>query len=1085
MNLNQGMMFVPGNGGQPATPNMMIPGGAGGAGGAHFMGGPPPPHPHGHPNAMYHHMRQMMNFPRFMGQSPPQRSGFSYYHHHHHQQQQHHHQAGPRHFYNPPPPGMMMNHSRSPLQNNIFSHGGIWTNSKHNFPPIQGGSPPRNCNQPKDNVNAEPTTSETAKTATTTMENETTKEQNASNETPKGEHNKQQSQPQQSVKKSDKIDKVLNKSLTKLPKIKRADSKLANKKTTTAAATLVVAEAVATVTSSAAATTGKISSASISTTTMSTAATCVKIINKDMKQREQQKKKNDTMQRNSSKASHASLSSPTTSNHNNQNKSHSKDHHHHHQSSSHISSSTSGHGKNSNHDSSDSGISTGSGHQHHANSSSATSKQRKSRGNNKRQDGTSNAGNSTATNGSGQQQQQKQQQQQRGAASTAFTVNDWLQNDLYCYERRRYLASCGEDSMIASRHNPAHRNSTSSEAAGSDDLNTSSSNEDLSSAYIVQNKAANKKSSKSRQKRQQKRKQNNNHSNGTGASASSNTNGSHKNNSSDLLQPMDIDEEYKENHKPLGAKQSHNNNTNSTAAINLRKQCTKAAALKAVLNNSKLGKLGTPGVNALTTSPSNSSVCSSLSSASSTTSISSSSLSSSASSSPAHSANSSPTASPTASKRNAEHLKKVAQALAPPPLRQFVKLNLSESELVQQMRRYVVDPSLLRVYGFPVESVHHEGCIEIYKCLPKHLAEEAVTKDNQRHHRHYYGRKKSSVINSYDGLSSSQQWSNSSTAIDSGHGSGDSSPRFTDSDSSEMGEDDMTCGLETENPPVMAFYTPDGVYQIFSEYDNSVEKQCVRCSKMFEVNSEGEYLTFEPCTYHWGKANNVYNGKCYVNIYSCCQGEESSEGCSQHPLHVWNGAVVGINGPYSDFVHTRPRSEKQKNRHPKIYAIDCEMSYTGLGLEVTKVTVVGYDGSLVYEHFVRPQAEIIDYNTRFSGITEKDLSPDSNNSIKTFAQVQQDLLKLFDADTILIGHGLDNDLRVLRLVHKTIVDTSLIFSHSTGYPYRRSLKNLTKSFLKRDIQCSDSGHSSFEDSRACLELMLWKVRKDLRHWSYQ
>ncbi|XP_061386509.1 uncharacterized protein LOC133321438, partial [Musca vetustissima] len=680
-----------------------------------------------------------------------------------------------------------------------------------------------------------------------------------------------------------------------------------------------------------------------------------------------------------------------------------------------------------------------------------------------------NAGNSTAAANGNQQQQQHQQQNKRGGASTAFTVNDWLQNDMYCYERR-YIASCGEDSMIASRHNPAHRNSTSSEAAGSDDLNTSSSNEDLSSAYIVQNKAANKKSSKSRQKRQQKRKQNNNNNSGN-------------NNSNDLLQPMDIDEEYKENHKPNNKSANHSNN-NTSAAINLRKQCTKAAALKAVLNNSKLSKLGA-GVNALTTSPSNSSVCSSLSSASSTTSISSSSLSSSASSSPAHSVNSSPTASPTASKRNAEHLKKVAAALAP-PLRQFVKLNLTESELVQQMRRYVIDPSLLRVYGFPVESVHHEGCIEIYKCLPKHLAEEAVTKDNQRHHRHFYGRKKSSsVINSYDGLSSSQQWSNSTTAIDSGHGSGDSSPRFTDSDSSEMGEDDMTCGLDAANPPVMAFYTPDGVYQIFSEYDNSVEKQCVRCSKMFEVNSEGEYLTFEPCTYHWGKANNVYNGKCYVNIYSCCQGEETSEGCSHHPLHVWNGAVVGINGPYNDFVHTKPRAEKLKQKHPKIYAIDCEMSYTGLGLEVTKVTVVGYDGSLVYEHFVRPQAEIIDYNTRFSGITEKDLSPDSNNSIKTFAQVQQDLLKLFDADTILIGHGLDNDLRVLRLVHKTIVDTSLIFSHSTGYPYRRSLKNLTKSFLKRDIQCSDSGHSSFEDSRACLELMLWKVRKDLRHWSYQ
>ncbi|XP_059222996.1 uncharacterized protein LOC106090373 isoform X2 [Stomoxys calcitrans] len=628
-----------------------------------------------------------------------------------------------------------------------------------------------------------------------------------------------------------------------------------------------------------------------------------------------------------------------------------------------------------------------------------------------------------------------------------------------------------KNSMIASRHNPGHRNSTSSEATGSDDLNSSSSNEDLSTTYIVQNKAS-KKSSKSRQKRQQKRKQNaNNHLVGGTNTASD-------------LQPMDIDEDYKENQKP------HNNNahannggktSNSSAAMNLRKQCTKAAALKAALNNSKLPKSTAVGVNALTTSASNSSVCSSLSSASSSSSINSSSLSSSASSSPAHSANSSPTASPTASKRNAEHLKKVAQALLPPPLRQFTKLNLTEAELVQQMRRYVIEPSLLRVYGFPVESVHHEGCIEIYKCLPKHLAEEAITKDNQRHHRHFYGRKKpSGVINAYDGLNSTtQQWSNSTTAIDSGHGSGDSSPRFTDSDSSEMGEEEL--GYE----PVMAFYTPDGVYQIFSEYDDSAEKQCVRCSKMFEVNSEGEYQTFESCTYHWGKANNVYNGKCYVNIYSCCQGEESSEGCSQHPLHVWNGAVVGINGPYNDFVHTKPRSEKQKHKSPKIYAIDCEMSYTGLGLEVTKVSVVGYDGSLVYEHFVRPRAEIIDYNTRFSGISETDLSPNSNNSIKTFAQVQQDLLKLFDADTILIGHGLDNDLRVLRLVHKTIVDTSLIFSHSTGYPYRRSLKNLTKSFLKRDIQCSDLGHSSFEDSRACLELMLWKVRKDLRHWSYQ
>ena len=56
-----------------------------------------------------------------------------------------------------------------------------------------------------------------------------------------------------------------------------------------------------------------------------------------------------------------------------------------------------------------------------------------------------------------------------------------------------------------------------------------------------------------------------------------------------------------------------------------------------------------------------------------------------------------------------------------------------------------------------------------------------------------------------------------------------------------------------------------------------------------------------------------------------------------------------------------------------MYGLDCEMVYTGLGLELVKVTVVGVDGRLVYESLVMPENDIIDYNTRFSGITQKDL----------------------------------------------------------------------------------------------------------------
>ena len=39
----------------------------------------------------------------------------------------------------------------------------------------------------------------------------------------------------------------------------------------------------------------------------------------------------------------------------------------------------------------------------------------------------------------------------------------------------------------------------------------------------------------------------------------------------------------------------------------------------------------------------------------------------------------------------------------------------------------------------------------------------------------------------------------------------------------------------------------------------------------------------------------------------------------------------------------------------------------------TQVTVVGVDGRLVYESLVLPDSQVADYNTRFSGITQKDL----------------------------------------------------------------------------------------------------------------
>ena len=35
--------------------------------------------------------------------------------------------------------------------------------------------------------------------------------------------------------------------------------------------------------------------------------------------------------------------------------------------------------------------------------------------------------------------------------------------------------------------------------------------------------------------------------------------------------------------------------------------------------------------------------------------------------------------------------------------------------------------------------------------------------------------------------------------------------------------------------------------------------------------------------------------------------------------------------------------------------------------------------------------------------------------------------EIMDSETILIGHGLENDMNAMRLIHENIIDTSILF----------------------------------------------------------
>jgi RNA exonuclease 1 len=143
-------------------------------------------------------------------------------------------------------------------------------------------------------------------------------------------------------------------------------------------------------------------------------------------------------------------------------------------------------------------------------------------------------------------------------------------------------------------------------------------------------------------------------------------------------------------------------------------------------------------------------------------------------------------------------------------------------------------------------------------------------------------------------------------------------------------------------------------------------------------------------------------------------------------------------------------------------------------LELAKVCLINYEGEIVYENFVHPKGQIADYNTKYSGITKYDLKW---KSVKTLEQIRNDLLNIITADSILIGHALENDLRVLKISHKNIIDTSVLFPHKNGFPYKRGLKAITREILGNNIQDSVNGHSCYEDSLACLDLVKYIVDK--------
>ena len=194
------------------------------------------------------------------------------------------------------------------------------------------------------------------------------------------------------------------------------------------------------------------------------------------------------------------------------------------------------------------------------------------------------------------------------------------------------------------------------------------------------------------------------------------------------------------------------------------------------------------------------------------------------------------------------------------------------------------------------------------------------------------------------------------------------------------------------------------------------------------------------------------------------------------------------------------------------FALDCEMvgvGPDGLTSAVGRVSIVNWENQTVLDTYVKVPVPVTDYRTHVSGITAEHLQEESDNnndnnhtntshSLMSFDNVRT-LVETILRGKILIGHGLENDLKVLGLSHpwSDIRDTatySYFMRETTTAPTHhhyqqqqqqhfasavptmngglapKKLRELAWEQLGRQIQCPGVPHSPMEDAIAALDL---------------
>ncbi|KAI8643187.1 hypothetical protein BD408DRAFT_415406 [Parasitella parasitica] len=238
--------------------------------------------------------------------------------------------------------------------------------------------------------------------------------------------------------------------------------------------------------------------------------------------------------------------------------------------------------------------------------------------------------------------------------------------------------------------------------------------------------------------------------------------------------------------------------------------------------------------------------------------------------------------------------------------------------------------------------------------------------------------------------------------------------------------------------------------------------ECDRCRQDYLIKAVLDKDDMDACVYHPNRMRMMKVDGLKEKVYACCEDPLGSVGCTRGP-HVYKDEDAAVLHKKIPYVKAPLRVSSDKRQ--RLVALDCEMGYTTAGMELIRLTAVDEDMKVLVDELVLPFNMIVDLNSRYSGITTLEGAKFDLNGLR------KELFKHIDQDTVIVGHGLENDLNALRIIHTNVIDTVALFPHKNGLPYRNSLRGLTSIHLKKFIQTGTEGHDSLEDASVCIELL--------------